>query len=175
MKFTLYKHIVFVFWLFCGILVLAASLKNEIIYENKTAKKIIFSLLPQGWGFFTKTPTEEKFICYNIKDGKIVRHTIKNSSSENMFGFSRKSRVIGYQTSQILGLIITDPNWKDSTGSYDYFIPKNSINIKPATPLTYFSAGKYIFIRFFPMPWAWLGGGQEKFRPYKYLLINITK
>jgi uracil-DNA glycosylase len=51
---------------------------------------------------------EQVYICYKVENGKYKQVSIKNFSAENYLGFSRKARVIGYETSQILEKIFKE-------------------------------------------------------------------
>lgn len=172
MTFRIFKNILIVCWILAGFAVFASALNNEIIFTDRSLKKTVTTILPQGWGFFTKDPREQTYELYCIKNN-VEKLTIKNSSSDNLFGLSRKSRYIAFESSAIIGKIINSKSWQDTAGIYDNFIPKGFTEIPYNKNLMYFPKGYYIAIRFFPIPWAWHGKNQEKYRKYQCILIRI--
>ncbi len=170
----LFKLAVLCFWLICIFFIFSASISNEIVYSNKKYKKTIAAIVPQGWGFFTKSPKEQTYVCYKFYKGAYVPVTLANFSAGNLFGLSRKSRVVGYETSMLLEKIAGIPGWNNGKGEHHLLHkPAATYPLRIEKHLNHFENGKYLFIRYYTIPWAWNGQGQEKNRPYEYLEIEL--
>ena len=176
MGIKIFRYIILAFWSFAVIFIFSASLKNEIIFIDRDLKKNISTIFPQGWGFFTKSPRDQAYFCYELEDTKYIPFTIKNCSYDNLFGFSRKARIIGYESSQVIEKIYKLNEWSKVQGEFNlYYIPKKTVTVVVAKKLNYFKDKKYLFVRYFPIPWAWNGRGQEKYRPIEYLLVDLKQ
>ncbi|MEM9389998.1 MAG: SdpA family antimicrobial peptide system protein [Bacteroidota bacterium] len=92
-------YLVFIF------LVADSSLGYNPIRLPKSVNSSVFSLIPQGWGFFTRDPREPLIDLYEISETNLNKLTLPNSSFEYLYGFSRGMRFrasrVGYLTEQI--------------------------------------------------------------------------
>lgn len=175
MIFKLYKFGLISFWIILFYLIYSSAIKDDVVFENKENKEIFRAFFPEAWGFFTKSPNDDLLDIYKINsDLTLEKITINNSSFKNYIGLSRKARIIGYQSSILLSAIYVDSlKWKDSAGSYNFFIPETMFSVVRNESLTYFPKGNYILIKYKPLPWAWFAENQNKFKPYQYIGVNI--
>lgn len=173
-KFSLYKKVIFGFWVFVITIIFFSSLKTQVVLGEKL-KMQISTLFPEGWSFFTRDPREPLLEVYKIKQNKLVYIPLSNSSKENWFGFSRKSRVQGFEAS----IIISDVHskaWIEGIGNnYEKHISNDSVySIKHKKSNHYFKKGLYLFILKKPIPWAWANKSQERFTPYSSIKVNLN-
>lgn len=174
MKFRLYKNFIRLVFISCCTLIFLCSLAEEIVFIPPTVKENIRHLFPEGWAFFTKDPIEDLYLCYKISNNNTVLVLKKNASIDNWFGLSRRTRFIAFETGRLIEKISFSKEWNDSTGVYNGFIPENKIEIQLDIPLNHFKTGEeFVFIRYKPLPWAYNGRGQEKYRPYQYIRLKL--
>lgn len=59
-------------------------------------KPVMTSVMPQGWGFFTKDPTEAVWVVAKVNDADelVMPNTGRSTSVSSAFGVSRDHRVI---------------------------------------------------------------------------------
>lgn len=168
-------YIIFVtfFWIILGFYILLSSLKESIIF-SKYESKIIFNILPQGWAFFTRDPSEAFVEIYEIKNNHIVLFKKQYDFSNSYLGFSRTQRVKVYE---IANIIETIPKVKWSIKVNNPII--NHINDSiyicnvQKFKFKYFINGEYLFCIKNPIPWAWSNKSQENYVPYQVLRVRI--
>jgi|SRR5690554_1052686 antimicrobial peptide system SdpA family protein len=147
---------------------------EEKMVLNKNIRQAINSLMPQGWGFFTKDPREFQYIFYEISDKEIIKKvTIKNNSFENSFGLSRKSRRIGMEQS-IITSQIKDSLWTKHRNFEILQIPsENRVIIENKKMINYIKKGDYVIIRKEIVPWAWINEVSKDKEYYEITRIKI--
>jgi antimicrobial peptide system SdpA family protein len=136
-------------------------------------KSIFNTLLPEGWGFFTRNPREPIVELYKIERERIVKITIQNGSSQNFWGISRKSRKIGMEMSMI-AVLIKSESWYGGKGNFRLNIPKSSYIIKKPK-LVYFLSGEYLVVSTDVIPWAWASHSEKIKSNYKIARVNIVE
>jgi antimicrobial peptide system SdpA family protein len=161
------------FWALVLYVALFSNNRNSLILDYKVKKNITYAF-PQGWGFFTRSPREALVDIYREEKGKLKLVSILNTSPNNFFGFSRNSRVIGFEMAPILKSI-SKSSWENRKGDFEANIPDQiSDTINLAKPLKYFPAGTYVLHQYKIIPFAWVGQGQEKHRPILVSKIYVT-
>jgi len=142
-------------------------------YSNST-QKTINSILPQGWGFFTRNPKETKYRIYLMKGNELQIVNRKNSSSSNAFGLSRKYRRFGYEFTKIYTSIKSKRWNKVNTQE----IPKLKQNISDTvyidSSFLLIKEGSYLIEKYENIPWAWSNKLSEE-RIIEYICIQIIK
>ncbi len=111
-KFVLVVVISLVFY------VLLLSIKQTAfsIY-NRSSNIALSAFIPEGWGFFTRDPQEEKFRVYLVKDNfELEEMDFQVSSNQNYHGLSRKIRRKFFEISQVVGSVPNDA-WYDYSGT----------------------------------------------------------
>ena len=82
---------------------------TETTFVNRYDTTIFF---PEGWGFFTKSPREEKHTAYYVlPNGQLSPVHSKNGSAQNWFGLSRRSRRVNMELSQLFAAAQADSGW----------------------------------------------------------------
>jgi len=150
-----------IFWIlllaYFVITIFILSIGQNVYQENYSSfsQKTINSILPQGWGFFTRNPIETKYRIYSIKDSKLELVNRKNSSPQNLFGLSRKSRRFGYEFSKIY-TSIKPRNWNISTNaSIEHYKISYLDTLTLNSNYFLIKEGKYLITKYENVPWAW--------------------
>lgn len=172
MKNLITKLVIIFGWVLCTTLILFSTMKSQLILAENH-KEFINKIFPQGWGFFTKDPQDFELNIYKIRNGKLEKIKTLNQSLENKFGFSRSSRMIGYEMSTI-AQEIKSTEWIQNTDNNIYSSLKNStIVINNKVKFRYFSRGSYLIQLYKPVPYAWAKQNQEKYNPFSVAKIQI--
>ncbi|MBT8317779.1 MAG: SdpA family antimicrobial peptide system protein [Lutibacter sp.] len=170
MKKYLFSFFILIFWsaILINIFMASFPIPSNKSFLNKT---IIFSVIPQGWGFFTRNPREELITVYKSHNDSLVKITEQNSSLSSFLGISRKSRLHNIELGTILSKIDENmwvkgkPNeLKFDNIKYDTimssFYPKNMI-------------GEYFIVKQERIPWAWSKNHKNLVMPYNYARIYV--
>ncbi|WP_294302530.1 SdpA family antimicrobial peptide system protein [uncultured Chryseobacterium sp.] len=148
--------------------------KNSIGYNIKSSNFLTISFFskisPQGWGFFTKNPREENVYIYSIHNGQLKSEITQNSSYKNFFGISKKSRMIGFEVSMILGQL-KNTKWSKYTQNFNT-LPLQQIDSKN---LHYLKNGKYILIKEKVPPYTWRNNIKNKTNLLEIIYVNCSK
>lgn len=147
--------------------------------ETSFQERYLFSmLLPEGWGFFTKNPRDEKNVLYRIRpDNTLELASYRNSDARNLFGLSRRSRRTNLEFSRVLAEV----REKDWTRYRAYTLAQlvGSDTIAPVrvaySPLkfTQLAKGNYLVKRYAIVPWAWAQYPGHFTNPEHYLKVTI--
>jgi len=62
-------------------------------------------ILPQGWGFFTKSPREPLFKFYACENNQLEEIKLNNNSLRTFFGMSRYHRRMNMELHRVMSLI----------------------------------------------------------------------
>lgn len=125
---------------------------TDVSFQERYAASLF---LPEGWGFFTRSPRETKYVLYHAsaqgQPAGLV--TYRNSSAQNLFGFSRRSRRLNMEFCRFLPAI-ADGSWhkpgvQPAVAGYATvaYSARHYLLLQPGT---------YIVKKFEPTPWAWL-------------------
>lgn len=142
-------------------------------YSNLT-QKTINSVLPQGWGFFTRNPKETKYKIYSNVQEELNLINRKNSSPSNLFGLSRKSRRFGYEFSKIYTSINSKKWIKNDSNDITDLNLTNSDTIYIDTSYLLIKKGKYLVVKYENIPWAW-ASQMNNDKIIEYANIEILK
>lgn len=162
-------------WVTIIFIIFSASIDNTTLY-SKNFKMNINLVFPEGWSFFTKSPREEVLKVYKIKNNnEIVEIGFNNQSYFNYFGFSRKSRVITYESS-IMASQVKRSLWEKHYGeNIEYFNKDTIVNLKLNKEFKYLTEGDYIFKLSKPIPFVWRKDNQNQYKPYETVRVTISK
>ncbi|MCZ9292782.1 SdpA family antimicrobial peptide system protein [Corynebacterium lehmanniae] len=143
-------------------------------------KEKLTAIVPQGWGFFTKNPQEERLNFYKrTPQGEWVADDTANASSTNLFGASRKSRLRGLELSKLLaqaeGPETTEWEVCPSTNRdvcLDFIKGKPAKDIDNNYPVKTI-CGPTLLTQQKPNPWAYNQAGFENGNEIKYLFMEV--
>lgn len=125
---------------------------TDISFQERYAASLF---LPEGWGFFTRSPRETKYMLYRAsaqgQPADLV--TYRNSSAQNLFGFSRRSRRLNMEFCRFLPTIPAG-SWH-KLGARPAVAASATVAYSPHHFLL-LQPGTYIVKKFEPTPWAWL-------------------
>lgn len=149
---------------------------NPMSIESPISKyNRVSNFLPQGWGFFTKDPTEELFDIYEVDHkGMLVQLNESNSSASNLFGFSKKNRfkMIEYA---ILYENLKGRKWFHTKGLLETDTITEYDTLKLQNDLLILKKNKiYYLAKHSPVPFAWSMKDQEKNKPYEFIKIYVS-
>jgi antimicrobial peptide system SdpA family protein len=171
-------YVIVLGWIALCYLILVSSVQSIVSPLSDSQKANISFFFPEGWGFFTKNPRDEILTdIYKIENGKLNLVTIPNSSSENLLGFSRKSRFISAEATK-LSVLVGENGWQNSVNWIEHKIlpkNKNKVILPPVlkSQLRYFKSGEYLLVRYKITPWAWTTKNQERFNLFFIKRITI--
>lgn len=171
MKKYFYPALVSSFWILFLSYVFKASIP---IPSNETFKRkaLIFNIIPQGWGFFTRDPRENEIWTYQILDNSILKVTETNGNLNSFYGASRRNRLINIE----LGFLVSQihaSSWIKMKGGkliFDKKIHTDTI-INSFNPLTI--KGSFFIVEQERVPWAWSKNSDTIIMPYKYTKIYV--
>ncbi|CAM2829512.1 SdpA family antimicrobial peptide system protein [Corynebacterium propinquum] len=144
-------------------------------------KEKLTAIVPQGWGFFTKDPQEERLNFYKLgSDRKWLADDVANASSTNYFGASRRSRLRGLELAKLLTHVggPKSENWKTclSTSRDDCLNSvkdKNPIEVNNDYPIKTI-CGPSLITQQKPNPWAYSQSGFANGNDIKYLFVKVN-
>lgn len=158
-------------WLVGCVIVICTSVGYTPFRLKASNKNSAFQMIPQGWGFFTRNPREEKLIVYKKIDNSLKKVTQPNFSKQNLFGLSRKGRM---RQMQIGNLILP---------YYRYMQPCEHKDLMKCNPDSVFVVknpfeypilqGEYLIQKQATLPWAWSKSRKDQFNPYEILMIHV--
>lgn len=167
----LYFYLTWGFWISLVYMLLIATYNPIVIFNYDFKKNFVFTF-PQGWGFFTRNPREVMVDVYKEEGSKLELVSILNSSWKNYLGFSRNSRVVGFEMSEILKSI-PHSAWRNGRGSL--VVPEMAPDtMKLSKRLMFFPSGIYVFYQNKIVPFAWSNLNQEKYNPFLVARIFIS-
>ncbi|NBL65069.1 SdpA family antimicrobial peptide system protein [Flavobacterium sp. NST-5] len=168
------KSIFYVFTVFVSILFLYnlffASLSYNAQTPNYPIKKILSKTLPEGWGFFTKSPREAGYTVYVVNQGNLELLETRNTSSSNYFGLSRKARKISMEVSIVTDLVATEL-WQKKSDLSHINLPENLVEIDSKN-LHFLKNHDLVVVKSYPIPWAWKEIVQPNQIPYEIVRIK---
>lgn len=147
-----------------------ASLSYNAQTPNYTLKKILSKTLPEGWGFFTKSPREAGYTVYAVHEGTLELVETRNTSSGNYFGFSRKARKVSMEVSIITDLV-SEELWDKKNDPSAISLPEKLVEIDSKN-LHFLKDHELVVVKSHPIPWAWKDIVQPNQIPYEIVRIK---
>jgi len=164
------------FWgvliIFIGVVALSFMPYNPIRLSTNT-KFAMLNIAPQGWGFFTRNPREERFMVFDENKNEI---DFRITSASNLFGLKRRNRAMTSEVANILNKVNAN-NVISCDGSIFDCISNLEINQLDTVDNIVSSpvlCGKYFIKIQKPIPWAWSKSWKEIIIPYKMASVMIT-
>lgn len=167
------KTIVLTVWTVISLLVFFSSFREQVFVSTHLQKHIGI-IFPEGWGFFTKNPRSSLLEVYKVEGNTLVSSTIRNQSIKNRFGFSRKSRVIGYESS-MLANEINVKNWSKDRMENLHSLKEDTVYNITNESNKYLNKGKYLLVSYKMIPFAWSKSKQELNNPISYVYVNVNE
>lgn len=146
---------------------------NPISIAQKEAK-LIFTLAPQGWGFFTRSPRELQTLIYIKKNAKYELVNKSGSDPEYLFGLSRYSRRKNIELGQIFSTL-PDSIWSVCPTREIFDCDSGKVFSVKNVYKNSACFGDYLLILSEPIPWAWAKSYNRITMPFKYCKIRVEK
>jgi antimicrobial peptide system SdpA family protein len=159
-----------VFWTAIILYIFLASIPFNPLSLPFSKATQVYSLIPEGWGFFTRNPKEPNVLMYKKQGVTWINSTRSNSDPVFWFGLSRKNRTIMSESMTAINNI-KDSLWVKRDGKINFNVSK-IILIKSAFKKPLIS-GDYVVIRQDPIPWAWSKNYKKLHMPYQIIRIHI--
>ena len=133
------------------------------------------SLLPQGWGFFTRDPRSADMTAFLRTSDGGWRVAINNKPPWPRFlEFSRSRKMTNVEVGLVL-YEIPDPKWQPCeelpSACLDKVTGSGQINNPVAYPTL---CGDIGIVRQAPIPWAWSAASDETVMPSEVLRVQVA-
>ncbi|BDD06267.1 SdpA family antimicrobial peptide system protein [Aureibacter tunicatorum] len=138
------------FLLFASVVI--SSFPKSAISMPGNVKYYLNALVPQGWGFFTKSPRENYLTLYEVENDQLIKIPLNNSDIKNYFGLSRMGRSLFMEIS-IIKSQISESEW--SKGFDKSISLENAYQVNNTDFLHYLKKGKYVIVEENFIPWNW--------------------
>lgn len=149
------------------------SIKYNVHSNDSNTRKLYQYVIPQGWGFFTKSPRGEMVDLYKVHDDKSMEIVpIRNNHHSYYFGMSRESRKIGMEISVLLSQV-NDKKWDQFKGFENICIPDSSFVVSNAST-DLIPDGNYMLVKYKETPWSWRNTVKDSHIPYETIYINCS-
>ena len=129
--------------------------------------------LPEGWGFFTKSPRDPMVDLYSNRNGQWKKIELRNNSSKYYYGFSREARMLGFEISILLSKIKSDSLWVKKTNIDVIEFPTKFVDLDNQF-INLLEDGKYALLKRETVPWAWRNIVTNKQINYEILGIRCS-
>lgn len=139
-------------FLFYSIIV---ALPNNPLSLDLADKKVIRQVMPQGWGFYSKSPREETLNVYSpYNESSVV--VWPNNKIKNAFGIYRYGRSQGIELGLIVYNLPSSVKWEDCDGKGKSCIKDSdvTVSVNNTTPSPTI-CGDILIARETPIPWAY--------------------
>ncbi len=168
----MYKVFITSFWALAILTILFSNNSSHPILGYNTSKAISY-LFPQGWGFFTKDPKEVTIDVYQLEEKTLKLISINNFSLQNLFGFSREARYIGFEFGK-LEQYIPKMDYKNGLGTICKTYPNTTTVVKiPFIPKFHPIGKEFVVYQYKIVPFTWINQNQEHYRPYLVARIKF--
>ncbi|WP_084542469.1 SdpA family antimicrobial peptide system protein [Calidithermus chliarophilus] len=140
-----------------------------------SARPYVTGILPQGWGFFTKSPRDEQFYLF-VKgpDGAWVpglRGPL--SAPGNFLGLDRFVRAQSIEFGLLVSSLGTDA-WTACRGLLDACVRTAKVGVSLTNPSPHrLICGPVAFVMRKQVPWAWTRSKRPVQMPYRLALVEV--
>ena len=167
---TIFAAMSVAFWVFVGGFVYLTNQPENVLTTSwqLAAKTSVQAVMPEQWGFFTRSPREDELLPYRQNSGQwSSASSYPHSQAKYIFGWNRVSRAQGIEIGMLFA-DVADREWHPcSAGSsvaacLEAGAPDAEwtrlANRSPEPTL----CGRTAISRALPPPWAWANIGQAK-------------
>ena len=134
-----------------------AAMPFHTVNLSDNLQQTVMSLIPEGWGFFTKSPRDPEMQVAVLHNGKLQKLNIVSSFNiQYAFGFNRQSRAQGLELDGLLSRLETASLWHDcqqnvSDCAQTLQVQKRLVNSAQFPTL----CGDLVLYQSRPIPWAY--------------------
>lgn len=164
------------FWSATILWIFVAAMPYSPVSLDLLTKINVMSVLPEGWGFFSRNPREVDLLIFEKHGGAWApNRNAPTAHYRNYFGIRRTARIRSIESARIVAYF-ESATWHDCDSGIGGCLPNTSDSI-----LEYRIARRYAafhdtiaLVRQEPLPWAWAKDGLGKIEmPLSYLIIKI--
>ncbi len=134
-----------------------AAMPFNTLNLTDDARNTVMSLMPEGWGFFTKSPRDPEMQVAVLQGGRLIKLNIVSSfQAKYAFGFDRLSRAQGFEIDGLLSQLKTSSLWHGcqqevSVCAQNLTVQKQIVNAVQLPTL----CGDLVLFERRPIPWAY--------------------
>jgi antimicrobial peptide system SdpA family protein len=134
-----------------------AAMPFNTLNLSDDVRNTVMSLLPEGWGFFTKSPRDPEMQVAVLHNGRLMNLNIVSSfEARYAFGFDRLSRAQGLEIDGLLSQLRTSSLWHDCQQNVSVCAQtlkgqKRLVNLAHFPTL----CGDLLLFESRPVPWAY--------------------
>lgn len=148
---------------------------NPVSYKFKQIKQA-FSIMPQGWAFFTRSPRESQVLVYNVTDNRLIKkEVVRHSEPENVFGLRRiqtyKMNELQFILNKIDSDQYTNTTWNYITNKMGV-IPDTTYEVSHVFIDSELSGDTLLIVIQEIVPWAWFGN-DSLMMPAKAIKLSV--
>ncbi len=151
---------------------LLSSLEYNPLSISYKESKLVFTLMPQGWGFFTRNPRELQTLIYQKVGQNFELVNKSGSEPEYLFGLSRTSRRKNIEFGQIFSKI-PDSLWIDCPSKRILECNPEKVHHFKNQYTNPVCLGEFLLISKEPIPWAWSKSYYDIDMPFKFCKIHV--
>lgn len=71
--------------------------------DGSTPRRVAIGVLPQGWAFFTKPPSDSEAVVFALRDDRVINiNRPPQAKAANWWGLSRRQRAQGPEVAQLV-------------------------------------------------------------------------
>ncbi|HSP17291.1 MAG TPA: SdpA family antimicrobial peptide system protein [Thermoanaerobaculia bacterium] len=135
----------------------------------------IKTLMPEGWGFFTRDPREPDLIVF-VQSGQTWRklRNMPISSAANSFGIDRFPRAQSVELAMLLHEVDEDAWRRCSEAVSTCLRGASPIPIVDRSPRPTLE-GTLALVRQEPIPWAWSANAESVVMPSSFVVIEVRR
>ncbi len=134
-----------------------AAMPFNTLNLSDDVRNTVMGLMPEGWGFFTKSPRDPEMQVAVLQNGRFIKLNIVSSfNAKYAFGFDRLSRAQGLEIDGLLSQLRTSRLWHDcqqnvSVCAQHLPVQKQVVNSVQFQTL----CGNLVLFERRPIPWAY--------------------
>jgi antimicrobial peptide system SdpA family protein len=180
MNITITKKDSFIFilvclsWLLLVSYIAIANFPHSPISFSRNISTGTVLFIPEGWGFFSKSPRDDIFEIYVRKNNnwQMIR-TLPFGSARNYFGLKRDARATGVEFA-LLSHLTKEEDWRkvnDKKECFQYSTPVDTLINIQNMPLI---CGDVMFVTYPQIPWAWYANQKNRIGvPAKFSIVKV--
>ncbi len=140
-----------------AIIAAVAAMPFNTLNLSDDVRNTVMSLIPEGWGFFTKSPRDPEMQVAVLHNGRLIKLNIVSSfQAKYAFGFNRQSRAQGLEIDGLLSQLRSSSLWRDcqqnvAVCSQNLLVQKQLVNSVQFPTL----CGNLVLFERRPIPWAY--------------------
>lgn len=141
-------------WGITAALAFVNSVTDSPLKPRPRDRTNIMTVLPEGWGFFTRDPREAHTFLYRRSDAGWEHVSQRHADAANYFGFARLARVKMVETAALLDQVPSSRWSQFPAGAEPLALELQAVKVSnPAiNPLL---CGELLVVERPPVPWAW--------------------